>query len=175
MGTKGWPNYYAHDLTGDMCSRQAKPAEALREYEKAESLYPYDYKLLCKKAMVLRTLGRVDEALATVERAMDLYPVSSATRMEYIKALFESGRYEKAFRRMELFLRSRIPNAEHFTLAGQQYAAWYARIPGTPSERRKYLLKAIEYLEKAQQLGMDHEARIQHLRDLLPPDEASSQ
>lgn len=72
-------------------------AAVVREYEKAASLSPNDYRYWMSLGTALEQAGEVDRGERTLRRAVELAPSYSHPRWYLGNLLLRSGRYEEAF------------------------------------------------------------------------------
>jgi TolB-like protein/DNA-binding SARP family transcriptional activator/Flp pilus assembly protein TadD len=128
---------------------------ALRHCETSVGLNPNDPGLAAKMGLVLTDLGRPDEAIGFIEKAMRLNPFEAESYCDYLGlALFAARRYREAIRALEV---ERDPKYYDHTWL----AACYAQL-GDLEQARRHGARAVEL---APDLTVDRFARMEPIRD----------
>lgn len=176
VSTKGWDSHFTHTQIGDLCFWQGKYEEALAAYEKSEAMFPHNYEIHSKKGLVLRQLDRLEEAEQAIEKSLEYNHNNRYTQLELIKTQLQMGRFENAFRRLELYMHSKQPTIDDLVLAAKMYfRSFNEKTALSWNQRRDYLLKSLDYFERAEAAGGDTKASIERINALLGrPDEAES-
>jgi tetratricopeptide (TPR) repeat protein len=89
-------------VLAEMACRQGDWANAMTSVEEAFSYNAASPRATDLKAVLLRKTGRLDEALATASRSLDLDPLDAWARNERVLALLAAGRHEEARRESDL-------------------------------------------------------------------------
>ena len=95
--------------------RLGRPAEALRDCDRAIELYPELAGAHCHRGIALKVLGRLDEALASLDRALALDPKLTDAFVNRANIALEQGRLDdaKADYQRALEARPQSPEANH--------------------------------------------------------------
>jgi TolB-like protein/DNA-binding SARP family transcriptional activator/Flp pilus assembly protein TadD len=146
---------WCHMVLGLTCLNRRQFDLALRHCEKAVSLNPNDPGLAAKMGLVLTDLGRPQEAIASIEKAMRLNPFEAESYCDYLGlALFAGHRYEDAVRALEVAVDPRF--FDHVWLA-----ASYAHL-GDVAQAREHGRRVIEL---APDFTVDRFAKMEPIRD----------
>ena len=94
--------YYApaHNNLGTLLLKQGKLYEAAGEFEWAKKLMPGHPDPRLNLALTLETAGRTDEAIATYQTALEVYPEHIATMQALTRLQVRSGRTDDRTRPM---------------------------------------------------------------------------
>ena len=128
---------------------------ALHHCQKAASLNPGDPEIAAKLGLALIDVGRPDEAIPLIHRAMRLNPIEAESYCDYLGlALFTARRYEEAIQALQVESDPKFYNYVWL-------AACYAQL-GKLDEARALAARALA-LEP--QLTLERMARMEPLRD----------
>jgi adenylate cyclase len=112
-------------------------AQAERHHDRAYAMNPNDPRLLAQRAELYTWMGRPDEALPWIEKAMQLDPIAADARAHHLgRALHMLGRYDEACRAFERFPLPRFGNSADL-------AACYAQV-GDEAQTKAQAAKVLE-------------------------------
>jgi len=136
----GGPPETVRSYLGSLYLCQAKPADALRQFEVGLEASPADRDLALGRAVALRDLGRVEEAIAVLEKVVERDPNAESARLELGSLYRKKGNYYGAARHYShlAMLRPRDANL-HRTLG-----LIYARVLGVRQKALDHLRMSLE-------------------------------
>ena len=128
---------------------------ALAHCERSVHLNPNDPGLSAKLGLVLADLGRPDEAIAIIEKAMRLAPLHPEAYSDYLAlALFGARRYEDAIKALQS-----VPETSYY--CHSWFAACYAQL----GNRDRAAFHAARVAELAPEFSVSRVAAREPLRD----------
>ena len=116
-------NAFAHYHLGSALADQAKPAEAIQQYEQALQLKPDYPEALNNFGIALARQGKLAEAIQHYERVLQLRPGSAGTLNNLGAALAGQGKWAEAIQRFQQALQLNPDDAEVHNNLGKALAA----------------------------------------------------
>ena len=107
----------AHSLLATLKTHVGRPEEALMHTSRAIALNPSDASTLFRQGHALLALGRIDEAISTIEGAMRYEPRPQVgPHYQLATAYYLAGRYRDAVNQIDLVNSARPPGGEGYAL-----------------------------------------------------------